>query len=1083
MKTHSKTQLFALWVLFSFSGFSALAQQTVAEWNFPNNPDNATVDLALPMNAAKFITTQGGTAAVGYTQAGNTTFSANCTGWDGGTGIKNWELTIETTGCFNLSVSSRQFSSATGPRDFKIQYRVGAGIWTDLPGATAIVLAANWTTATAFVTSVPLPVACENQPAVSLRWIMTTNTAVGGLAVAAGGNSRIDDINISWNLDHYYRSVVTGNWTSLATWESSPDNISWNPAVMLPTNLSRTITIRSSHIVTVSTNIRIDETLVENGGTLNWTAGVITMVPGAGVDLQVDGTLSDNSASNVTFNVGATWALGANGTVIKTSMGSANNWRDNYNLGIVTIPATATWIVRKTGVPNPSVSTINMYYPNLFIENNTAGTWLASGASGFQGNTTNTVIKGNMDVGGSGSSFVEFENINNNVNPTVVLGSLTIRTGNILRNYGTGFEIYGNLTCEGTVNYDANDARRFVFTGSGPQSISGGGTLNVFNMVMNKSLNDLTLNRTVKVDNNLTFNTPGGRIFSSTPNLLIIEGTATVTNTSNTGFVHGPVRKLGTAAFTFPVGKNNDYQALGLGAGSGGSGAPFWTEDFGTGCSSGLTATGYSGTNGAWNITNTGLNESDANTWYVSASENGMPVGSCGAGCGTNRTLHVGSTFPVDIGAAYLETDAFTCSFIAICSATDKRVESPVINCTGQTGITLAFNYIEFGEGSNDNATLWYYDGVTWSQLSDPAKTLCCGSATCNGSLQGLWTAYSIALPASANNNANVRIGFRWVNNANGIATDPSFAVDDITLSVPATAESFTVEYFHNNPQTTYNNVLNPPLNHISQCEYWTVTRDAGSSNRLVTLTWDTNSCGVTNLADLTVARFNGLSWDNRGNGGTTGTTAAGTITSAAAQTAYGPFTLASITTENPLPVSLLDFSGKYVNDFVKLKWQTASEINSDHFTIMRSNDGLNFSAIGSVKAAGNSNTLLEYYFDDREPLPGIGYYRLDETDFDGTVHRSASIAVKVPGNSGFSLVSLVPSQESQTLQLNVYMASEGFISAHVFDATGKLIFEARLEGTEGVNSYTLLPGYNGRGVYAIRLVSGDASLSHRFVY
>ncbi len=1082
MKTQFKTQLFALWVLLFVCSSQGYSQQTVAEWNFPLNPDNATVDVALPINAASTMSTLGGTGAIGFGQAGATTQAANCTNWDAGSGTKNWELTIATTGCFNLSVSSKQFSSATGPRDFKIQYRIGAGVWTDLPGATAILLAANFTSGV--VTSVPLPVACENQPAISLRWIMTTNTAVGGAAVAAAGNSRIDDINISWNLFHYYRSVASGNWTALATWESSPDNIIWNPAVMIPTEFSRTITIRSSHIVTVSSNIRLDETIIDNGGTLNWTAGVITVVAGAGVDLQADGTISDNSPSNVAFNVGASWTLGANGTMIKTSAGSANNWRDNYNLGIVNIPSTASWYIRKTGVPNPSVSTVSMYYPNLFIENNTAGTWLAAGSSGFQGNTTNTVIKGNMDVGATGSSFVEFENINNNASPTVVLGSLVIRVGNILRNYGTGFEIYGNLQCDGTVNYDANDARRFQFTGSGPQSISGGGTLNVFNLVMNKSLNDLTLNRTVKVDNNLTFNNPGGRIFSSLANLLIIEGLATVTNPTNTGFVHGPVRKLGPAAFTFPVGKNNDYQALALGAGSGGSGAPFWTENFGTGCNSGQIATAYAGPNGAWSISNTGFNEINANTWYVSAKENGMPAGSCGAGCGTNRTLHVGSTsVAIDPGAAYLETDAFTCSFVGICSATDKRVESPVINCTGQIGITLTFNYIEFGEGASDNATLWYFDGAVWSQLVDVPKTLCCGGVTCTGSLQGLWNAYSIALPASANNNANIRIGFRWVNNANGIATDPSFAVDDINLTVPAAPEAFTVEYFHNNPQTTYNNVLNPPLDHISQCEYWTVTRDAGTSNRLVTLTWDGNSCGVTNLADLTVARFNSLSWDDRGNGGTTGTTVAGTITSAAVQTAYGPFTLASTTPQNPLPVSLLSFSGKYHHDIVRLKWETASEINSDYFSVMRSPDGKSFADIGRVKAAGYSNVMLEYSFDDIAPLTGINYYRLDETDYDGSVNRSGIIALRSQDNFGFSLVSVIPSQESNSISVNVYMQSDADLRAYIFDSTGKLILDESLEAMEGINSFKLRPQANARGIYAIRLASGDESVSYRFIW
>ncbi|MEO8762341.1 MAG: PKD domain-containing protein, partial [Bacteroidia bacterium] len=58
------------------------------------------------------------------------------------------------------------------------------------------------------------------------------------------------------------------------------------------------------------------------------------------------------------------------------------------------------------------------------------------------------------------------------------------------------------------------------------------------------------------------------------------------------------------------------------------------------------------------------------------------------------------------------------------------------------------------------------------------------------GSGQGKWTAFSMVLPASANNNANVKIGFLWVNDDDGAGTDPSFAVDDVTLTDAATASN-----------------------------------------------------------------------------------------------------------------------------------------------------------------------------------------------------------------------------------------------------------------------------------------------------
>ncbi|MEO5642552.1 MAG: PKD domain-containing protein [Bacteroidia bacterium] len=220
----------------------------------------------------------------------------------------------------------------------------------------------------------------------------------------------------------------------------------------------------------------------------------------------------------------------------------------------------------------------------------------------------------------------------------------------------------------------------------------------------------------------------------------------------------------------------------------------FWTEDFGIGCDQNQVPASYIGPNGAWSVTLPSANGTSANDWFISATEAGMGAGNCGDGCIsngalTNRTLHVGSDaigfcFTGDCGASY---NAGPSSGAAV---TDIRAESPTINCTGQTSITLSFSYMEAGASPSDDATVWYFDGATWAQLTNPPAT---NNAGCGG--QGKWTAFSASLPASADNNPNVKIGFRWVNNDDGAGTDPSFAVDDITLSIgiinpPAT--SFT---------------------------------------------------------------------------------------------------------------------------------------------------------------------------------------------------------------------------------------------------------------------------------------------------
>jgi gliding motility-associated-like protein len=180
-----------------------------------------------------------------------------------------------------------------------------------------------------------------------------------------------------------------------------------------------------------------------------------------------------------------------------------------------------------------------------------------------------------------------------------------------------------------------------------------------------------------------------------------------------------------------------------------------------------------------------------------------MQPNNCGATCtGTpfppptpviGQSLHIGTGILGDNGALYVETGAFL-------TDTELRAESPTINCTGQSNITLSFNYIEYGDGTDDNAQVWYFDGTTWSMLADMPKTLCgdatgpCNTLTCDGVSQGYWTAFSVPLPASANNNPNVKIGFYWQNidDGNGTPTDPSIAIGRIQLSGPASANTIT---------------------------------------------------------------------------------------------------------------------------------------------------------------------------------------------------------------------------------------------------------------------------------------------------
>ena len=224
--------------------------------------------------------------------------------------------------------------------------------------------------------------------------------------------------------------------------------------------------------------------------------------------------------------------------------------------------------------------------------------------------------------------------------------------------------------------------------------------------------------------------------------------------------------------------------------------AQFWTEDFGTGCNSGTQANGYVSPNGTWTVTNTGTNDSYADIWFVSSKCSNTGTGNCAAGCATstNATLHVGNAavavaaIPADAAATYLTGVGCAAPF-NICSTTHKRIESPVINCTALSGISISFIYIEGGESADDDATLWYSDGITWAQIDTLPKTVVCQSTS------GIWTSFTTSLPASADNNPNVKIGIQWVNDNDAQGTDPSFAIDDIALtSIVSTSDQSILE-------------------------------------------------------------------------------------------------------------------------------------------------------------------------------------------------------------------------------------------------------------------------------------------------
>ncbi|MBL7888762.1 MAG: T9SS type A sorting domain-containing protein, partial [Bacteroidia bacterium] len=264
-----------------------------------------------------------------------------------------------------------------------------------------------------------------------------------------------------------------------------------------------------------------------------------------------------------------------------------------------------------------------------------------------------------------------------------------------------------------------------------------------------------------------------------------------------------------------------------------------------------------------------------------------------------------------------------------------------------------------------------------------------------------------------------------------------------ISITAPTNvAHHFTAEYFQVDPNPSYDVTSKvASLDHLSRCEYWILDRTNGASNVLVTLSWGDRSCGVTALADLRVARWDGTQWQDHGNGLTTGTTASGTVRSSAAVTSFSPFTLSSTTVNNPLPIELLSFNAIPNGKKVDLNWSTASEKNNDFFTIERSKDAQLFEFVAHVDGAGNSSELTDYVAVDPQPFSGISYYRLKQTDFNGEYSYSRIVAVEFSSSIQDFLIYPNPAdaQDGFIIELSTFFET---YELTIMDVAGKKLYE-----------------------------------------
>ncbi|MEH7156086.1 5'-nucleotidase C-terminal domain-containing protein [Neobacillus drentensis] len=173
------------------SSVSAAAETvSLAKWDFSSATNKLIATSGIASNLDKTLTATG--AAISTTYVGGPTTGVqvpNATPWTSNPSF--WKVGISTKGHKNITLSSKQYSSNTGPRDFKVQYSLDNSNWVDVSGATVSV-AANWTNGV--LTNVALPSDANDKDVVYVRWIKTSEIAANGSALASTGTSRMGEI-------------------------------------------------------------------------------------------------------------------------------------------------------------------------------------------------------------------------------------------------------------------------------------------------------------------------------------------------------------------------------------------------------------------------------------------------------------------------------------------------------------------------------------------------------------------------------------------------------------------------------------------------------------------------------------------------------------------------------------------------------------------------------------------------------------------------------------------------------------------------------------------------------------------------
>lgn len=182
----------------------------------------------------------------------------------------------------------------------------------------------------------------------------------------------------------------------------------------------------------------------------------------------------------------------------------------------------------------------------------------------------------------------------------------------------------------------------------------------------------------------------------------------------------------------------------------------------------------------------------------------------------------------------------------------------------------------------------------------------------------------------------------------------------------------------------------------------------------------------------------------------------------------------ASIIVSAPLPVTLTYFTGRTVDGLSQLGWETVMEDQVDRFAIERSEDGRQFTEIGTVKATGNSNSSIKYAYTDNNVVSNYAWYRLRTVDIDGKSRYSNVIRI-TNSTRTISVLSVTPNPFESSMRVQIYSDKVVPVALRMIDITGREMYRTNRTLSSGNNTISLNPSTGlAKGVYVLQLIAGN---------